>query len=123
MFGVIANVKSDRQLRTGAKVWILDCNGDAERPIVRGLSKHGKMIVKYCHYKRLENYRAAYIPERLLGELDRFSFKWESKEVAVKSAETLNRMWSGIRRFSRDGSVLLEDGKPSSCAFKKAKSI
>jgi hypothetical protein len=123
MFGVIANVKSDRQLRTGAKVWIVYCKEDTKIPIVRGLSKHGKIITKYCHYKRLKNYRAAYIPEHLLKKVDRFYFKWESKDIAIARARDLNVIWSGIRRFSRDGSKLLEAGAPNSYGIKKALSI
>lgn len=119
MYGIIANVKSDRQLRTGAKVWILECNGDAERPVVRGLSKFGKMIVKYCHYKRLENYRAAFIPEQLFEKYSRFYMTFDTKEKAEEIAQSLNEMWSDIRFYSRDGSNLLQDGEPASHAFKK----
>ena len=39
------------------------CNGDAACPIVFGLSKIWRMTQKYTHYKRLTNFRVAWIPE------------------------------------------------------------
>lgn len=47
MWGIVANVKADRVLRTGAKVWIEYHHGSVECPHVRGLSKSGRMAEKY----------------------------------------------------------------------------
>lgn len=86
-FGVVANVLTDRVLRTGAKVWIHRHNGDAERPIVHGLNRSGRIVEKYTSYKRLTNFRAAWIPDHLL---DRIGFRWETKVEAQEFADTLS---------------------------------
>lgn len=67
-FGIVANVKGDdRQLRHGAKVWLVDGTGGEGwyRFVVRGLSKHGKTIEKWVPTHKLENFRAKWIPEHL----------------------------------------------------------
>lgn len=116
MYGIVANVASDRILRTGAKVWIERCNGDAECPVVRGCSKSGRMVEKYTHYKRLTNFRAAWIPEHLR---DRVIWQWDEKESARQLADTLARMWSGVRYFNRDGSEMKKDGITTTEAFNR----
>lgn len=116
MFGLVANVASDRVLRTGAKVWIERCNGDAECPVVRGCSKSGRVVEKYTHYKRLTNFRAAWIPEHLR---DRVIWQWPDKEQAQQVAEKLSRMWADVRFFSRDGSEMKKDGITTNEAFQR----
>jgi hypothetical protein len=116
MFGVVANVASDRVLRTGAKVWIERCNGDAECPVVRGCSKSGRVVEKYTHYKRLTNFRAAWIPEHLR---ERVIWQWPEKERAQHVAATLASMWDGVRYFNRDGSEVKKDGITTSEAFRR----
>lgn len=118
MYGLIANVLSDRILRTGAKVWINYCNGDAACPTVYGLSKSGRMVRKYTHYKRLTNFRAAWIPEHWR---DRLADQWATKEEAAKHAATLAEMWAGVRYFNRDGTQLLRDGVTEEEAFRRAR--
>ena len=116
MFGVVANVASDRVLRTGAKVWIERCNGDAECPVVRGCSKSGRVVEKYTHYKRLTNFRAAWIPEHLR---DRVIRQWPEKESAQQVAATLASMWGGERYFNRDGTEMKKDGITTGEAFRR----
>lgn len=117
MFGLVANVISDRVLRTGAKVWIHYCNGDAACPVVSGLCKGGYIVRKYTHYKRLTNFRAAWIPEHVR---ERVAWQWEDKSKAAELAAKLTTMWAGIRQYSRDGKTLVRAGEPESVAFKRA---
>jgi hypothetical protein len=98
-YGIVANVQSDHALRTGAKVWILYCNGDAERPKVMGLSKGGRRIIKHMAYKRLTNFRAAWIPENVRKDVV-WSF---SKDAAQQLAERLKQRWQDVRFFHPDG--------------------
>lgn len=118
MYGLIANVLSDRVLRTGAKVRINYCNGDAACPIVYGLSKIGRMVRKYTHYKRLTNFRAAWIPPHWRNRL---AYQWATKEDAEKHAAKLAEMWSGVRYFNRYGTLLLRDGVTEEEVFRRAR--
>lgn len=117
LFGVVANVKSDRVLRTGAKVWIHRCNGDAACPVVSGINKSGRYLTKYTHYKRLTNFRAAWVPEHMR---DRVAWAWPEKDRAADLAAKLSAMWSGVRYYNRDGTQLREDGVSESEAFRRA---
>ena len=90
MYGIIANVINDSVLRTGAKVWIHFCNGDAEYPNVSGLSRHGRRITKYISYKKLTNFRVAWIPEHMR---DKVEWAWESKETPQEWADGLKQQW------------------------------
>ncbi|CAJ0701645.1 hypothetical protein LMG19089_02890 [Ralstonia edaphis] len=112
MYGIVANVLSDRVLRTGARVWISRCNGDAVCPIVIGLSKGGRRVRKFTNYKRLAKFRAAWIPERLRGEV---CWQWAEKHDAAEAAQKLSSLWAGVRFFSRDGSVLLAAALLGAC--------
>ena len=116
MFGIVANVASDRVLRTGAKVWVERCNGDAECPVVLGCSKSGRVVEKYTHCKRLTNFRAAWIPEHLR---ERVAWQWPERECAQNVASTLAAMWDGVRYFNRDGCGLKQDGITTSEAFRR----
>src|SRR4051812_48854340 len=104
VFGICANVISDRALRTNAKVWINYCNGDAECPIVLGLSKSGRWITKYTHYKRLTNFRVKWVPEHMREQV---AWRWSIKEDAERRAHQMTEMWSKVRAFSRDGTILI----------------
>jgi len=116
MFGIVANVLSDRVLRTGAKVWINRCNGDAKCPVVRGCSKSGRKVQKYTHYKRLTNFRAAWIPEHLRADI---AWQWPERKKAEATAAYLAEMWADVRYFNRDGSVQLKDGISTEQAFRR----
>jgi len=114
-FGIVANVISDRVLRTGAKVWLDYHNGDAACVRVIGLSKGGRIVHKYTHHKRLETHRAAWIPEHLR---ERVTWQWGSKDEAQQAADGLREMWAGVRFFHRDGSML-RDGITEGQAFQR----
>jgi hypothetical protein len=122
MYGIVENVRSDRALRTGAKVWLLGCHGDAECPIMTGISKSGRRIRKFTHYKRLTSYRPAWIPEYLLSDIWP-SFQHETREASAEHAVILATMWAGIRSFTRDGSALRYEGLPTSEAFRRVRGI
>jgi hypothetical protein len=114
-WGLVANVISDRVLRTGAKVWVQWVNGDAACPRVHGVGKGGRKVTKYTHYKRLHNFRAAWIPPHIR---DMVILQWGQRAEAEGVAADLTRMWAGIRFFHRDGR-LLADGAPESQAFER----
>ncbi len=124
VYGIVANVISDRVLRTGAKVWIIRCNGDASCPLVVGLSKGGRRITKYTHFKRLENFRAKWIPEPFRwdpsnpGKSWAVIWEWTDRAVAESSAAMLAEMWAGVRSFDRLGN-LLKDGITEEEAFRR----
>jgi hypothetical protein len=117
MYGVVANVKSDSILRLGAKVWILDSHGMSDVCKVRGCSIGGRVVKKYIPYKRLETFRAAWIPEHMRARFGHWHVH-QTKEAAAEQAASLNEMWSGIRFFSKDGK-LLQDGAPESQSLKR----
>lgn len=86
-FGIVANVVSDRALRTGAKVWLcLWTGGSLDKPQVRGLSKGGRTITKHIAVKRLTNFRAAWIPPTMREDVA-MTF---SKERAASLAADFN---------------------------------
>ena len=63
---IAANVTSDRALRHGAKVIILQMpGGSPEQCSVTGLSKSGRPITKWIATKRLHNPRPAFVHERI----------------------------------------------------------
>lgn len=107
MYCVVANVASDRVLRTGAKVWVLRCNGDAACPVVNGLSKGGRRVEKYTHFKRLTGFRAAWVPPMLRG---RIILMWPDRSQAEAAAAALIAQWSDVRYFNRDGSKEVKKG-------------
>jgi hypothetical protein len=121
-FGIVANVISDKVLRTGAKVWVCYCNGDASCPRVMGLAKGGNWCEKYTHFKRLENFRAKWIPEHLRAPAYKgygVCWQYETKDEAARHANSLNEMWKGVRFFHSNGK-LLQDGITEGEAFKRA---
>jgi hypothetical protein len=117
MFGLIANVISDHALRHGAKVRIISSNGDAHNAEVIGLCKRGRTITKYIQWKRLENVRAAFIPEKYRGVTQNHLW-WDDKDVATSVAEKLTEIWKDVRIFHPDGR-LLRDGISAGEALKR----
>lgn len=117
MYGIVANVVSDRILRTGAKVWLIHCNGDASNPWVCGLSKGGRPIRKYTKFKRLTNFRVAWVPEHLHDEI---VWAWEDKDAVEAKAHDLADMWDGVRFFSSDGTEIRRDGISEGEVFRRA---
>lgn len=115
MYGIAANVIADSSLRRGAKVFILTVNGDAEKPLVYGLARDGKMIHKFIPYKRLKNFRAKWIPEHLRN-VELFGWQFASREVAEREAYCLDLMWTNIRAYDSEGNRIKE-GLPASKAF------
>ncbi|HCF6760366.1 hypothetical protein [Pseudomonas aeruginosa] len=71
---------------------------------------------KYSHFKRLENFRAAWVPDHIMPMM---TIRFEGKDEAAKSAEALKDMWSGVRFYSSGGSVLQRDGVSESEAFRR----
>jgi hypothetical protein len=116
LYGVVANVVSDRVFRTGAKVWILHSDGDASCPIAHGIGKGGGYVKKRTHFKRLTNYRAAWIPEHLRDRVWS-GWQWPEKGKAADRAAWMQTMWERVRFYNRDGSVLKRDGISQQEAF------
>lgn len=117
-WGIVANVQADKALRIGAKVTILESHGDASQVKVRGCSKSGRVIEKYIPFKRLKNFRAAWIPEKLRDEIHHWH-KFETKDKAAQYASGLNKLWKDVRFYSRNGEML-KDGISESTAFKRS---
>lgn len=109
-FGIVANVISDKVLRTRAKVWIVYVRWPCAQVV--GLSRGGRWLEKYIHLKRLETFRAKWIPEHL-----RYShanhqgviLEWATKDEAQRVADDFVEYWRGVRFFKRDG-TLIRDG-------------
>lgn len=124
MFCIIANVKSDKALRTGAKVYLLNANQGADHVEVHGISKSGRRINKYLPYKRLENFRAAWVPDHLNSKKTREWWAvgcwWYEKADAKDAADKLTAAWDGVRYFSAGGSCLMQDGVTTSVAYQRA---
>lgn len=113
-YGVVANVLSDRALRTGGKVWILMTNGGAENVYVHGSSKSGRVISKYIPLKRLRNFRSAWIPSHIATMT---SLAFVQRDEASAIASRWSDMWENIRSYSRDGTMVIIEGWPLSTAF------
>lgn len=127
MFCIVANVKTDKALRTGAKVYLLSANGGANSAEVTGLSKGGRRIVKHIPYKRLTNFRAAFVPPHMQeGKAPWFwsvGCWWNEKADAKDAADKLNEIWKGVRYFSAGGERLMEDGVTTGMAYKRSRAI
>jgi hypothetical protein len=92
---------------------------------VIGLSKSGRLCEKYTHYKRLENFRAKWIPDHLRGVTRArggygafIIWQYDTKEEAHRHANALNEMWEGVRFFHSNG-TLLRDGITEGQAFER----
>jgi hypothetical protein len=127
MFCIVANVKTDKALRTGAKVYLLSANQSAESVEVTGISKGGRRINKHIPYKRLTNFRAAFVPPHMQEGKAPWAYTvgcwWEDKTAAQEVANKLNEIWKGVRYFSKDGERLMEDGITTGMAYKRARKM
>lgn len=106
MFGIIANVMTDHALRTGAKVFVVAQESGMGRVEVRGLCKRGRMITKHMAWKRLTNFRPAFLPP---GMEEHCRVWWDDREAATRVAIELTEIWRFVRSFHPDGR-LLNDG-------------
>lgn len=115
MFGIVANVESDRVFRTGAKVYILTPESFTFNCLCNGISKSGRLIEKHISLKRLTNFRAAFVPDCISKRYYKWNRPqlWESKEKCSEAAKRLEEIFKDIRYFSKDGKELLKDGKTS----------
>jgi hypothetical protein len=125
MYCIIANVKEDKAFRNGAKVYLLNGRQSSNSVEVHGISKGGRKINKYIPYKRLENFRAAWVPDHLNYEKTKIWWGvgcwWELKEDAQDAANKLAMIWAGIRYFSENEGRLMQDGAPTSEAHNRAR--
>ncbi|WP_166246444.1 hypothetical protein [Paenibacillus turpanensis] len=113
MYGVVANVVIDNQLRNGAKVYILYCHGMARSPKVYGMARDGKRIEKYISYKKLMKFRSQWLPEHIR---ERVLWKYEERTEADRFAKSLELMWTNVRLYDGKGNIIRE-GIPESKAF------
>lgn len=126
MFGIVANVVSDKAFRTGAKVRLYGSRSGARADMVlaNGLNKSGRAVFKHIALKRLENFRANTIPN---VEFNAYPFYtplyWHEKSDAQETAGKLNLIWKDLRYFSRNGDAMTRDGVPVSTAFARAVSL
>lgn len=51
------HLEIDKELRIGAKVYVLYCHGMASSPKVFGMARGGRRIEKYISYKKLNKFR------------------------------------------------------------------
>lgn len=127
MFCIVANVVSDKVFRVGAKVYIVRANQGADNAEVIGLSRGGRRVNKYIPYKRLTNFRAAWVPPYLQEGKAPFSWAigcwWHDKTDAQEVADKLTQIWTGVRFFSKDGERLMRDGVSVGVAYKRAMAI
>ena len=94
MYGIVANVKSEKGLRAGPKVYILVCKGDFTTPEVSSLDKSGRATIRHIPFERLTNFRAGTVAER---HRERFHpmWLWDDKQGAETVAEILKDKWPG----------------------------
>jgi len=107
---IVANVKSDRVFRKGAKVTLLYWHGDFANVKVCGLSKAGRRVFKYIAFKKLNNFRPNVQPRYLGGHVkDRLMETFGSKDEALDLSRILCGAFGGIQQFDHEG-VLVEPG-------------
>lgn len=90
-YGIVANViETDRVLRKGAKVWLVggDSGGGWAHLEVNGLARNGRPVTKVLPITRLDNFRAAWMPEHVRpkigsGILIRHGFSGTREEMAA----------------------------------------
>lgn len=127
MFCIVANIKSDRVFRTNAKVYILSANQGANSADVSGLSRGGRRVRKFVPYKRMENFRAAWVPPHMQEGKAPFQYVvqcwWHDKAAAQDAADKLAEIWSGVRYFDKYGDSLMQDGTTVGVAYKRAVEI
>jgi len=83
-FGIVANVEGDKHFREGAKVTITWLNPGDPCSMVGcfGLSRGGRRITKIINIKKLKNFRAKWIPEKIRDHKKAIWAWFESKENA-----------------------------------------
>lgn len=89
-YGIVCNVaETDRALRHGAKVWIVNGTGGAgwERFVVLAMSRGGRRITKWVLTTRLNNFRAAWVPPHLQDAVCYFR---GTRALAAETADKLN---------------------------------
>lgn len=112
-----ANVINDHALRTDAKVLILNINLNQGGPFVRGLNKSGRIVHKYIRWNRLENFRPAMCPPKVLTNVW-LKTCWSSKQAAAEVALGAQEIWRNSRRCSPDGNVVEHQGRSTGQATK-----
>ncbi|MBE9917114.1 hypothetical protein G8C92_24140 [Paenibacillus donghaensis] len=105
MYGVVANVVIDKQLRIGAKVFILYCHGMARSPKVYGMARGGRRIEKYISYKKLHKFRAQWLPEHIRSKV---VWKYDDRRDAERFAKLLELKWTNVRLFDEEGNLIRE---------------
>ncbi|EPY06202.1 hypothetical protein PAALTS15_15821 [Paenibacillus alvei TS-15] len=110
MYGVVANVVIDKQLRNGAKVYILYCHGMARSPKVFGIARGGRRIEKYISYKKLNKFRAQWLPEHIRSKV---VWKYVDRRDAERFAKSLELKWTNVRLLDEVGNIIRE-GIPES---------
>jgi hypothetical protein len=82
-YGVVANVElPDSTLRKGARVVVLQQPGSADRVLVRGVSRGGRVVTKWTRLRGLKNFRVAWIHDPVMT--------WPTREAAAEVAERLS---------------------------------
>jgi hypothetical protein len=92
VYCIVANVKSEKGLRAGPKVYILVCKGDFTTPEVSSLDKSGRATIRHIPFKRLTNFRAGTVAERHREKFHHM-WLWDDKQGAETVAEILNDKW------------------------------
>lgn len=105
MYCIVGNVISDKILRTGARVYIIDPRYEFHSVIVRGLNKFGRATNKHIPWKRIENIRVGYIPPKLQKYCKLW---WDDKEQAQLVASELNQIWKDVQSIHPDGRIIKE---------------
>ena len=105
MYCLIANVQSDHVLRTGAKVFVISSDQNAHQVEVVGLNKCGRRVSKYIAWKRLTNIRASFRPPDVATQCRLW---WDNKVEVSKVAQELTEIWSSVRAFHPDGTLLID---------------
>lgn len=109
-FGIVANViEPDRQLRTGAKVWLANGTGGEgwHRFEWIGLRHKGPPIQKWAPTFRFGKFRAAWVPEHLR---DKVTYMRGTREEMEARAAELNAFAESERQTHPQRQI----GKPKS---------
>lgn len=86
-FSIVANVTNDRILREGSRVLVTLPFSSAERLMVSGLNKQGRIVEKVVPLKRLSRIRVQWLPPHLRS---RSYFKFQTREQAEEQVMALN---------------------------------
>lgn len=102
-YGIAANVVSDKVLRVGSKAFIVSYHPPHGK--VCGISKKGRRLEKWIAFKRLEKFRAKWIPDHLR---DRICLVFCDKIEAQNFADDLQKYYEGLRFYKKNGEMLRE---------------